>query len=92
MRESMAQIPCRTDVGTFKILSVGILKTPSPPPECPRFPDPYRTLELPGKNPHRGAHAALDAAVRAAYGMKAKDDPLAFLLALNKEVVARGGG
>ncbi len=31
----------------------------------------------------------LDTAVRAAYGMKAKSDPLAFLLALNKEVAAR---
>ena len=27
--------------------------------------------------------------MRAAYGMKAKDDPLAFLLALNQEVAAR---
>jgi hypothetical protein len=27
--------------------------------------------------------------VRAAYGMKAKDDPLAFLLALNKAVAER---
>ena len=51
--------------------------------------DLYRTLELPGKNPLRDAQDALDAAVRAAYGMKPKDDPLAFLLALNKEVTAR---
>jgi hypothetical protein len=29
------------------------------------------------------------AAVRAAYGMKAKDDPLAFLLALNGELADR---
>ena len=31
----------------------------------------------------------LDAAVRAAYGIKPKADPLSFLLALNKEVAAR---
>ncbi len=51
--------------------------------------DLYRTLELPGKNPLRDAQDALDAAVRAAYGMKPKDDPLAFLLALNQDVAAR---
>ncbi|HEY7313470.1 MAG TPA: DNA methyltransferase [Gemmataceae bacterium] len=53
----------------------------------------YRSLELPGHNPLRDAHAELDAAVRAAYGMKSKDDPLAFLLALNAtaaECEARG--
>lgn len=43
----------------------------------------YRTLDLPGQNLLKAAHEKLDAAVRAAYGMKAKDDPLAFLLALN---------
>jgi type II restriction/modification system DNA methylase subunit YeeA len=43
----------------------------------------YRTLELPGQNPLRTAQEKLDAAVRAAYGMKANNDPLAFLLALN---------
>jgi hypothetical protein len=46
----------------------------------------YRTLDTPGKNPLRDAQDALDATVRAAYGMKAKDDPLAFLLALNGEL------
>jgi hypothetical protein len=51
--------------------------------------DLYRTLELPGRNPLRDAHQWLDAAVRAAYGMGAKDDPLAFLLALNKAVAGR---
>ena len=51
--------------------------------------DLYRTLDLPGKNPLRDAQDALDAAVRAAYGMKPKDDPLAFLLALNQAVAAR---
>jgi type II restriction/modification system DNA methylase subunit YeeA len=49
----------------------------------------YRTLELPGQNPLKTAHEKLDAAVRAAYGMKAKDDPLAFLLALNGELADR---
>jgi hypothetical protein len=51
--------------------------------------DLYRTLELPGDNPLRDAHAELDEAVRAAYGMKAKEDPLAFLLALNHAVAAK---
>lgn len=51
--------------------------------------DLYRTLELPGQNPLRDAHEQLDAAVRAAYGMKAGADPLAFLLALNQQVAAR---
>lgn len=43
----------------------------------------YRSLELPGENRLRDAHAALDAAVRAAYGMSAGEDILAFLLKLN---------
>ncbi len=51
--------------------------------------DLYRTLDLPGQNPLRDAHEQLDAAVRAAYGMKAGADPLAFLLALNQQVAAR---
>jgi SAM-dependent methyltransferase len=49
----------------------------------------YRTLDLPGDNPLRKAQAELDAAVREAYGMKAKDDPLKFLLELNFEVADR---
>jgi hypothetical protein len=49
----------------------------------------YRTLEVPGQHPLRTAQDKLDAAVRSAYGMKAKDDPLAFLLALNSEVADR---
>jgi hypothetical protein len=53
------------------------------------LPDLYWTLETPGKNPLREAHERLDAAVRAAYGMKASDDPLAFLLALNRHVADR---
>lgn len=45
--------------------------------------DLYRTLDQPGDNPLREAHERLDAAVRAAYGMEADGDPLAFLLQLN---------
>lgn len=54
----------------------------------------YRALEKPGKHPLGVAHAELDAAVRAAYGMKAKEDVLQFLLKLNNEcagVEAKGG-
>ena len=49
----------------------------------------YRTLELPGANPLKDAHAALDAAVLAAYGFDAKKDLLAQLLALNLDVANR---
>ncbi|MEX0700839.1 MAG: type IIL restriction-modification enzyme MmeI, partial [Planctomycetales bacterium] len=49
----------------------------------------YRTLELPGRNPLKEAHAALDAAVLAAYGFSAKKDLLAQLLELNHAVAAR---
>ena len=45
--------------------------------------DLYRTLEDPGANPLRDAHARLDTAVRAAYGMPNDADPLAFLFELN---------
>ena len=48
--------------------------------------DLYRTLETPGANRLRAAHAALDSAVRAAYGMKDSEDTLAFLLRLNLEL------
>lgn len=51
----------------------------------------YRTLDLPGKNPLRDAHARLDAAVLAAYGFSAKGDLLQQLLDLNREVAARVG-
>lgn len=47
----------------------------------------YRSLDLPGENPLKGAQSKLDMAVRAAYGMSAKNDPLQFLLALNLSVV-----
>ena len=50
---------------------------------------PYRTLELPGANPLKDAHAALDAAVLAAYGFTAKADLLAQLLSLNQQVAAK---
>ena len=49
----------------------------------------YRTLELPGKNPLKDAHAALDAAVLEAYGFSAKKDLLAQLLELNLTVAAK---
>jgi hypothetical protein len=50
--------------------------------------DLYRTLETPGANHLRDAQAALDSAVRAAYGMKAGEDTLAFLLRLNLELAS----
>jgi SAM-dependent methyltransferase len=46
----------------------------------------YRTLELPGANPLKDAHAALDAAVLSAYGFSSHKDLLAQLLALNQVV------
>jgi hypothetical protein len=51
--------------------------------------DLYRTLDSPGQSSLRTAHETLDAAVRAAYGMKPKDDALAFLLALNADLADR---
>jgi hypothetical protein len=51
--------------------------------------DLYRTLETPGTNRLRDAQAALDSAVRAAYGMKENEDMLAFLLGLNLELADR---
>jgi hypothetical protein len=49
----------------------------------------YRTLELPGANPLKDAHAALDAAVLTAYGFSAKKDLLTQLLTLNQQVAAK---
>ena len=49
----------------------------------------YRTLEVPGRHPLKDAHAALDAAVLAAYGFDPKKDLLAQLLELNLTVAAR---
>ncbi len=51
--------------------------------------DMYRTLELPGINPLRDLHDALDAAVLAAYGFDPDRDILEQLLALNLEVAAK---
>ncbi len=53
------------------------------------FRELYRTLDLPGANPLKAAHNALDSAVRAAYGMGPKEDPLTFLLALNGALADR---
>jgi len=49
----------------------------------------YRSMELPGDHALKDAHAALDDAVRGAYGMTKSVDPLAFLLALNQEVAEK---
>ncbi|MGD0680026.1 MAG: DNA methyltransferase [Polyangiaceae bacterium] len=49
----------------------------------------YRLLELPGEHPVKEAQKKLDDAVRAAYGMRAKADPLRFLLELNEAVAAK---
>ena len=49
----------------------------------------YRTLELPGTNPLKDAHAGLHAAVLDGYGFSPKKDLLAQLLALNLEVAQR---
>ena len=48
----------------------------------------YRTLELPGSNPLKDAHAALDTAVMEAYGLSARKDLLKQLLDLNLSVAA----
>ena len=50
----------------------------------------HSTLETPGTNGLRDAHAALDFAVRAASRMSATEDTLAFLLALNLELAEEG--
>ncbi len=49
----------------------------------------YRTMELPGKNPLKDAHAELDKAVLKAYGLFAKKDLLKQLLDLNLEVAKK---
>jgi len=51
----------------------------------------YRTLELPGKNPLRDAHVALDKAVLKAYGFRARGDVLDQLLKLNLGMARRIG-
>jgi len=47
------------------------------------FKNLYDTMDVPGTNRLLDAHAALDIAVREAYGMKKKDDALEFLVNLN---------
>jgi hypothetical protein len=49
----------------------------------------YRTLELPGENPLKDAHAQLDFAVRDAYGMGKRDVALEFLFELNGQLADR---
>ena len=49
----------------------------------------YRSMEKPGDHPLKSAHAKLDAAVREAYGMTAKADPLPILLKLNLDLAER---
>lgn len=52
------------------------------------FRELYRSLELPGEHPLKVAHANLDEAVCAAYGMPKNADTLAFLLKLNSQVAS----
>ena len=49
----------------------------------------YRTLELPGQNPLRDLHDALDCAVAEAYGCANCDNYLEFILDLNRKVSSR---
>ena len=49
----------------------------------------YRVLEAPGRDPLKDAHAALDAAVREAYGFPEDSDYLGSLLGLNRVVARR---
>jgi hypothetical protein len=48
----------------------------------------YRSLDQPGEHPLRGAHEALDDAVREAYGMGKRVDALAYLFAPNERLAA----
>ena len=48
--------------------------------------DLYRSAELPGNHPLDDAQNALDIAVRKAYGMTAKADPLKYLFDLNQSL------
>lgn len=48
----------------------------------------YRSIDLPGKNPLKDAHDALDTAVLTAYGFSARKDILQQLLDLNTAVAA----
>ncbi len=51
--------------------------------------DLYRSLDMPGQNRLQEIHDTLDVAVREGYGMAPKQEPLAFLLVLNKAVADR---
>lgn len=55
----------------------------------PRAQELYRSLERPGANPLKDAQEKIDQAVRDAYGMSKRDDPLDFLFELNAEVASR---
>ena len=46
----------------------------------------YRTLDLPGQNPLRDAHNALDEAVMRAFGFRRTDDVLEARLNLNLQI------
>lgn len=50
---------------------------------------PCRTVELPGANRLKGAHAALDAALLAAYGFSARKDLMAQFFELSLSVAQR---
>jgi hypothetical protein len=63
---------------------------PCGPAACGSIPFAVsQTAQVPGANPLKDAHAALDAAVLAAYGFSARKDLLAQLLDLNLEVAAK---
>lgn len=49
----------------------------------------YKTMDMPGKNPLKDAHSALDEAVFAAYGFASQGDVLQQLLDLNNVVTTR---
>ncbi|HHX1498491.1 TPA: hypothetical protein ACU6IV_004555 [Pseudomonas aeruginosa] len=49
----------------------------------------YRTVDLPGKNPLKDAHTALDAEVLKAYGFGARQDLLEEVLKLNHAVASQ---
>jgi len=58
-------------------------------PDGTKLAEFVATLELPGANPLKDAHAALDAAVLAAYSFNPKRGLLAQILALNQEIATK---
>lgn len=52
----------------------------------------YRSLDKPGTHPMKDAQEKLAAAVRAAYGMKKKDDTVGFLFDLNQTLAGQKSG